>query len=189
MLAVLLILVTLQNLVAAQKSSPSTISVPNGDRRGTWGPMEVCDKGTLVRGFQLKVERSQGSGDDTSVNAIRLYCTSKTDTNIKAMISSTEGHWGDWTPVTWCPKGYPISFSLIVENPQGDGDDTAVNNVKMLCSDGKPIEACGNPGGEYGVMSGRCSHGICGVQTKVEKPQGEEDDTALNDVKFECCAA
>ncbi|XP_066446197.1 vitelline membrane outer layer protein 1 homolog [Eleutherodactylus coqui] len=182
-------LLVLPLLLQATLTYGEWISVPNGAQWGEWGPIQRCPPGTVVKSFNLKVERSQGSGDDTSVNAIRLYCTSKTDTNIKAMISSTEARWGEWTPVTWCPKGYPISFALKVEKPKGKGDDTAVNNVKMLCSDGKPIEACGNHWGEYGTMSGRCTHGICAVQTKVENPQVEGDDTALNDVKFECCAA
>ncbi|XP_066446198.1 vitelline membrane outer layer protein 1-like [Eleutherodactylus coqui] len=182
-------LLVLPLLLQATLTYGKWISVPNGGPWGEWGPIQRCPPGTIARGYSLKVEREQGSGDDTSVNAIRLHCIGESDPSAESVITSTEARWGEWTPVTWCPNGYPISFSLIVEKPQGDGDDTAVNNLLMECSDYTILESCGNPWGYGEGWSGKCPRGICGIQAKVEKSQGDGDDTALNDVKFECCSS
>ena len=43
--------------------------------------------------------------------------------------------------------------------------------------------------GKYGEWSETCTPNtaVCGIQTKIEKPQGSGDDTALNDVELFCC--
>ncbi|XP_069805615.1 vitelline membrane outer layer protein 1 homolog [Dendropsophus ebraccatus] len=129
-------------------------------------------------------------GDDTALNGIMLYCAAPGSTYEGNYITSTYGSWGDaWVGRLWCPVGNLVSFSLKVEEPQGGGDDTAANSIKMRCSDGAELEAIGGPWGKYGDWSASCSYGICGIQTKVEEPQGGEDDTALNDVVFECCSS
>ncbi|XP_018429327.1 PREDICTED: vitelline membrane outer layer protein 1-like [Nanorana parkeri] len=136
---------------------------------------------------ESNVEEQQGKGDDTALNGIELYCDYYSDTVKRGTISSTKGSWGGWTGERWCPSGYLTSFSLRVEGSIGRGDDTAANNIQFLCSDPNILEGNGGVWGGWGSWSGACPVGICGITTRVERPQGRGDDTALNDVKFECC--
>ena len=50
------------------------ISVTNGGPYGQWGPVERCPGNMRAVGFNTKVEKHQGWGDDTSLNGIRLHC-------------------------------------------------------------------------------------------------------------------
>ncbi|KAM4748269.1 vitelline membrane outer layer protein 1 homolog [Rhinophrynus dorsalis] len=166
-----------------------TIKVSNGGPWGTWGTMERCPGGTIAKGFSLKVEPRQGRGDDTALNGIRLHCSKHSSTFTEEKITSTVGPWGDWGPTIWCPSGFLNRFMLRVEGRQGKGDDTAANNIAFICSSSNVLEGNGMTWGSFGSWSGACSHGICGIRTKVEGPQGKGDDTALNDTEFECCYA
>ncbi|MEE6505925.1 hypothetical protein FKM82_007391 [Ascaphus truei] len=166
---------------------PTFISVPNGGRWGNWGQVQSCPNGFRAKGFSLKVEGNQRGGDDTALNGIRLHCVSRNNID-ENVIQSAEGSWGSWTSTFWCRNSHLISFSLRVESPQGDGDDTAANNIKFKCSDQRELEGTSTSWGTYGDWSQSCRYGICGIQTKVEPNQGKGDDTALNDVQFFCCS-
>lgn len=100
-------------------------------------------------------------------------------------LSTFLGRWGTWTSFLVCPTGYLVSFSLRSEKSQGGGDDTAANNIQFRCSDEAVLVGDGLSWGRFGPWSKRCK--ICGLQTKVESPQGLRDDTALNNVRFFCC--
>jgi hypothetical protein len=47
---------------------------------------------------------------------------------------------GDWGPVESCPnEEYAVGFKLKTQQPQGDGDDTALNAIALKCSGGNWI--------------------------------------------------
>uniref|UniRef100_A0A8C5QZ29 Uncharacterized protein n=1 Tax=Leptobrachium leishanense TaxID=445787 RepID=A0A8C5QZ29_9ANUR len=148
--------------------------------------LHTTRKGCLKAGV-LQAEETQGKGDDTAVNGIRLHCLPRYKTYPEHTITSSQGPWGSWTSPFWCLSGYLASFTLKVEGSQGRGDDTAVNNIKFSCSDGRHLEGVGLPWGSYGTWSQSCTHGVCGILAKVEGQQGDGDDTALNDIQFYCC--
>ncbi|XP_068130028.1 vitelline membrane outer layer protein 1-like isoform X2 [Hyperolius riggenbachi] len=133
------------------------------------------------------VESPQGREDDTALNGIQLYCMSHLDDKVVATITSTRGSWGRWTGAQFCPSGVIYRFSLKVEQPIVDGDDTAANNIMFQCSDYTMLRGYGEHWGTFGSWSNVCRRGICGIKTRVEGPQGNGDDTALNDVQFRCC--
>lgn len=96
--------------------------------------------------------------------------------------------WGSWSEPLWCPgTSFLVAFSLRVEPFKFPGDNTAVNNVRFRCSDGVELEGPGLSWGDYGDWSNSCSKGVCGLQTKIQKPRGLRDDSALNDVRMFCC--
>ncbi|NWI01954.1 VMO1 protein, partial [Tichodroma muraria] len=155
----------------------SILTVPNGGPWGSWGHKQFCPSG-YAKGFELKVQPFQGFwlfGDDTALNGVRLLCTDGT------VIESSVGE-------LLCSSNKLVSFSLRVERWQYLLDNTAVNNVSFTCSNGTQLEGWGLSGGHFGPWSSSCTSGaVCGLQTKVEKPQGKWDDTALNDMRVFCC--
>ncbi|KAM9312188.1 vitelline membrane outer layer protein 1-like [Gastrophryne carolinensis] len=179
------------SLVSVSLAENPTIGVPNGGPWGEWGPVEWCPCGYRARGFSLKVEPRQRVEDDTSLNGIRLHCLHKNNTELDSKqaftIQSLEGPWGEWSDIQWCPEGFLISFSMQVEPHRKGGDDTAVNNFMFQCSDYTIFMGPGMNWGYYGKWSDLCRDGVCGIKTKVERPQASGDDTALNDVILVCC--
>ncbi|XP_004919052.2 vitelline membrane outer layer protein 1 homolog isoform X2 [Xenopus tropicalis] len=163
------------------------ISVPNGGKWGSWGAEQRCPNGFVAKGFSVKVEPPQGSGDDTALNGIRLHCFPFQSTDNEQTVTSAEGPFGKWSRPVWCLCSHLTAFSLRVEPPQEYGDDTAANNIMFKCSDARELEGSGLSWGSYGPWSQSCYYGICGLQTRVEEKQRSGDDTALNDAKFLCC--
>ncbi|XP_072000772.1 vitelline membrane outer layer protein 1 homolog [Engystomops pustulosus] len=182
MLPVLLLLGTLQNLVEAE----TIISVPNGGPWGEWGPMDVCGPGYVGTGFDIKVQKYQDIFDDSSLNAVGIFCTKIGSKDVVKIIISTEGPHGSWTGPKWCPSGYITQFCLKVQ-PNSKWGNTGANNIKFMCSDGSVIEGEGLDIGEYGPWSGVCNRGVNGVKSRVLGDQGPwKDDVGLSDVQMRC---
>ncbi|XP_063886877.1 vitelline membrane outer layer protein 1 homolog [Scylla paramamosain] len=159
---------------------------------GFWGATEACPVGSYARAFELKVEKQHwGVDDDTSVNAIRLYCYNAAGEPTGNVTSSTMNR-GSWTGVYSCDEGdFLYGYNLKSQPDQGSlTDDTAANALRMYCRQTSDyLESPGNKWGSWLEPSFcRSGMGVCGLMTLVEEDQGTfGDDTALNDVRFLCC--
>ncbi|XP_034270900.1 vitelline membrane outer layer protein 1-like [Pantherophis guttatus] len=94
---------------------------------------------------------------------------------------------GKWGEIAMCPQGYADGFSLKVQPSQGLGaDDSALNGIRLHCSDGKEIESTTGDAGDWGKVV-KCSSGnLMSFALRVEKYLGAADDTAANNIKFTC---
>ena len=114
--------------------SGSTSYIPISSSTGFWGTFSnyyFCNgDNNEVVGFQMKVQSQQGSGDDSAANKLDLFCKSG-----QKLSAPTETSFGDWVPHLRCPPGQGVvGLQVRMEAKQGDGDDTALNGVRMVCS-------------------------------------------------------
>ncbi|XP_060553548.1 vitelline membrane outer layer protein 1-like [Ruditapes philippinarum] len=186
-----------------QRNVTKILTVPNGGPWGTWTTKEFCAAGSYAIGYNMKIEKPQGAGDDTGLNALVLRCATK-EGLFAGTVHSGEGPWGDWVAQDpkYCDSNqglhhFMTGFSMYVEQDQGSGDDTIVDFVKFKCRDFEAAtpeyDLAIAPGhgtwGSWGPSSASCgpNSAICGFMSKIEKPQGGADDTALNDLTMYCC--
>jgi hypothetical protein len=95
---------------------------------GDWGSWAICGSG-YINGGALKVESSQGSSDDTSVNGARFSCTDGV-----AIAATNDGAWGAYLNSASCPSGEAVcGAQTVVEPPIFAGDDTALNGFQLHC--------------------------------------------------------
>lgn len=157
-----------------------------------------------MQAIQIRTEPYQGAGptqDDTGVNGMRLYCGDPSLANT-TFITSTVQEWGNWGRVYSCrsddrplpPDGYVTGFQLRVESELPFGDDTATDNVRIFCNYpglGVSEQMKEGDGLDFGSWTDARKCGVnqpfCAVQTQVERYQGDNDDTAMNNVRVECC--
>ncbi|XP_071172780.1 vitelline membrane outer layer protein 1-like isoform X1 [Mytilus edulis] len=180
-----------------------TLRVSNGGRWGKWQAPSFCPDGQFASGYKLKIEPVQGFlpwQDDTYLNGIELVCGTRYNTSGNGYnVSSGYGRLGNWKGLITCGSAgkFLTAFSLQVQSNQGNGDDTAANSVKFQCRNLNSVSrshSIGDHGfwGSYGAWSLSCAKGsaICGLRTKLQRPQGGfSDDTALNNVEFYCCGS
>ncbi|KAH3729289.1 vitelline membrane outer layer protein 1 homolog [Dreissena polymorpha] len=106
------------------------------------------------------------------------------------------GRWGEWHSPKFCPQStYAIGYYIQVETP--DGDDTALNNIMLMCGcrDGSVGVTVSSGFGPFGSSN---KHMLCPRVSgeaqfmvefllKVQPDQGlNGDNTAANDIKFKC---
>ncbi|XP_041650210.1 vitelline membrane outer layer protein 1 homolog [Cheilinus undulatus] len=106
---------------------------------------------------------------------------------------SNGGSWGDWHSSEMCPENsFAIGFSQRVEPGQGDGDDTALNGIRLYCAAENhegfthTVESHAGFWGDW-TMPQYCPRGVLtAFQLQVEAPIGRGDDTAANNIRFRC---
>lgn len=114
--------------------------------------------------------------------------------------TSEQGPWGVWGKSDYCPAGqYVWGFKLKSEPFQGNGDDSALNAVQLICKSG----ATGaktyikSDEGKWGVWGNEyiCrDYPVIAFAIQVERYQGRDkekgskDDTAAGNIKVKCGA-
>uniref|UniRef100_A0A8C5M8K6 Uncharacterized protein n=1 Tax=Leptobrachium leishanense TaxID=445787 RepID=A0A8C5M8K6_9ANUR len=101
-------------------------SLYRSSRWGTWTSPFFCSSGYLVS-FSMKVEPDQGSGDDTAVNNFKFRCS---DGQEIEGVGLPWGSYGGWSGS--CTNGI-CGAKTRIEEFQGLGDDTALNDVIFYC--------------------------------------------------------
>ncbi|XP_051734803.1 vitelline membrane outer layer protein 1-like [Ctenopharyngodon idella] len=94
---------------------------------GEWTAIKWCPSGFL-KAFQLRVEPDQGLSDDTAANNIRFKCI---EDLVVQGDGTDRGEWGEWSQK--CEGIGICGIRTRIEEPQGTGDDTALNDVQMYC--------------------------------------------------------
>ena len=132
-----------------------------------------------------------GGGDDTALNDIILYCNHfDVDPRLSPTeIKSSGANWGDWIYPGYCPSSSPATgFAMQMEFPHS-GDDTAANDIRLLCSNFKMAFSPVHTHWGYWLSQVTCPENtvVTGLMTRVEAKTG--DDTALNGLRLQCSQA
>ena len=143
--------------------------------------------------FLFVIWQHQGSvtvADDTSVNAIQLYCTN--NTVAVGSITSGVGPKGSWKNIKSCPQENDviISFRVKVDEYKSLSDDVGVSGLEVKCGanlspDDPRTNVRHAPGdwGDWGPWSNSCptQYGVCGLKTRTQTKSG------LNNLYMYCC--
>ena len=112
--------------------------------------------------------------------------------------TSEQGSWGEWGPPAYCPAGqYVWGFRVKGEPYQGNGDDTALNAVQLICKNGASgvptyIHSREGGWGAWGKDHVCRETPVIGFAIQVERFQGKDkekgskDDTAAGNIKMDC---
>ncbi|XP_036395738.1 vitelline membrane outer layer protein 1 homolog [Megalops cyprinoides] len=136
-----------------------------------------------------------GSCDSETNPFVIRAGTSFIGRNYSSVLTVQNGEqFGNWTWPEMCPEGfYAVGFSLRVEPNQYGLDDTALNGIRLYCSqpgDRSFLYTIESHTGYFGDWSDPqwCPTGVLtSFQLRVEPHQGIfGDDTAANNIKFRC---
>eukprot|EP01084_Bolivina_argentea_P248184 415128_1 len=162
---------------------------------GLWSNSVYCDEGQFAYTFNFKSESNQGTAvDDTAGNGVRLICKTPLSSTPYSYETSSEKQFGNWfptSPQTCGTDEWLIGFRSRIEPDQGPppfGDNVALSCIQMNCSHGTILTPndC-RIWGDWGEWNS-CTNGfVCGFQEKYQLYQANDDDTALNAVRFHCC--
>lgn len=94
------------------------------------------------------------------------------------------GYWGTWGSSDYCPNGHHVvRFKVQIEGIQHDGDDTALNAIRLECSNGQTLYSKEAPWGHW-YESPYSSEGFTSADFLLEGNQRSGDDTAANNLEL-----
>ncbi|XP_045189853.1 vitelline membrane outer layer protein 1-like [Mercenaria mercenaria] len=135
-----------------------------------------------------------------SISVASGFLLETSNRNVTKILKVTNaGRYGYWSNPQFCPPGtFASGFSMKIESNQFTGDDTALNAIRLTCSDdsghaqlGYQITSGEGPFGSWSKTETcnqqfHASNFLVGFALQVEAPQGAGDDTSANYVKFFC---
>ena len=92
-------------------------------------------------------------------------------------------NWGNWGDYKMCASGQYVKGMQLRIEARIDGDDTALNAIRLTCSDGVVLQSAEGWWGDW-LNYTESENKIVGVSLRSERSQGDGDDTATNGVKF-----
>ncbi|GAB3059248.1 metallophosphoesterase [Stenotrophomonas tumulicola] len=96
---------------------------------GEWDDFQACPNYGHAVGFQMRIESDQGSGDDTAMGNLNLFCSGGW-----ILTGRPPAQWGEWGTKHMCPPGMALrGFTSKVEDDQRHYDDSALNRIQMFC--------------------------------------------------------
>ncbi|XP_053241229.1 vitelline membrane outer layer protein 1-like [Podarcis raffonei] len=100
------------------------------------------------------------------------------------------GPCGKWGPIEFCRKGYANGFTLKVdpwERFQVFKDDTSLNGIRLICTDGSEIQSAVGPLGKW-TKTETCPEGsLISFSLRVQEERGILlDDTSADNIRFSC---
>ncbi|CAF1074687.1 unnamed protein product [Brachionus calyciflorus] len=119
--------------------------------------------------------------------------TTTTTTLPPVIISSVNNpygvNWGVWGPAEECDQNdYVIGFRTKLHPKQSSGiDDTALNGVELICSNGKILKSLEGHFGSWNLSFRNCSNGqkVTSFSYGMEE-KGSNDDSATNIIQLIC---
>ncbi|CAH2272685.1 Hypothetical predicted protein [Pelobates cultripes] len=198
-------------LVLAGQTAGTIIEVPNGAQWGTWGTLDKCAPGTVAKGFTLKQERNQHSQSELMSSTVNFLLST---TDVFQIYS------GQASPRFSKSRGPPLPELLVakstmksggrtggspiwnvvrnllirVQGMQGLYDDTALNGIRLHCSEfcvqheeeRKVFRSDAGSWGEWKPIRW-CLRGFMVAFTlRVEEHKTVGDNTAANNINFMC---
>ena len=121
---------SLRMYCSANNGASTTLISSNNGYWGDWSSIYKCSatNGPL-KGFALKRLWSRDHRDEVEATEVRGICQDNT------VIGGDLGYWGTWSYNFICPAGENVvGFKNRVESKQGEGDDTAMNGLRMYCA-------------------------------------------------------
>ncbi|XP_058504162.1 vitelline membrane outer layer protein 1 homolog [Solea solea] len=138
---------------------------------------------------------SAGLCEDKLATPLQRAGTAFNSREHRSMLFVNNGEkFGNWTWPEMCPENFfAVGFSLRVESKQYGSDDTALNGVRLICSQDEErsflyyVESHTGYFGEWSHPQ-YCPTGVLtAFQIRVEPHRGLfGDDTAANNIKFRC---
>lgn len=184
------------------KATPSPTPDPNDPDvtiySGKWGTWQDQwqgdgDIGYYVCGAAIRSERSQGTGDDTAANGLRLtYCYVNDWDMQHSDVEIHPGRWGSWGAYKMCPVDFYVDGAQVKFEKRsflGIGDDTALNGLRIHCrsnlnSASEWVTVHKGQWGTWRTPETRSDKFVKYAKIRFQSPQGKGDDTAWNGLKF-----
>lgn len=147
---------------------------------GSWSDLNVCPgSGLFVTGMQLKSQPIEDGQDNTALNGVAFTCASPMCEDQETFDIGMAAQWGTWGSQFVCPNyGYVVGFQMRSQVEQGaSGDNTAANNLRIVCNDGSGkltvYEGDGETLGDWTTPQ-LCPQGmaVTGTWGKVENGEG-----------------